>query len=258
MKIGEDRFLADIFGFAVFKVEVSPGEMLPEDLEQATVSILRPHLAQQKRAFYYSKVDTDRIEVVRPLSAAGFYPVDVNVTFGIGTESGKNPLARQKTSGFKIGAVEGGQQEAALEIARTAFAYSRFHLDPLVPKATADRIKHDWILNYLKKKRGEHLWIASVAGRPAGFLAVLASTDRGKEVRTIDLIGVSRDYRRQGIGLALTQFFINHYWDQCHYLQVGTQIANLPSLGLYQKAGFQVAKTAYVMHLHVQDGSPIS
>lgn len=258
MKIGEDRFLADIFGHEVFKVEVNPEPMVPAGQGLAIASVLRPHLARQTRAFYYSKVDTDKIEVVRLLSAVGFYPVDVNVTFSIDTKFELGRLTQQETNGCDIGAAEDGQREATLEIARTAFRYSRFHLDPLVSKATADQIKHDWILNYLNKKRGEQLWIASVAGRPAAFLAVLATTDRGQEVRTIDLIGVSRDYRRQGIGLALTQFFIDHYGDQCHYLQVGTQIANLPSLRLYQKAGFQVTKTAYVMHLHIRDGSLIS
>jgi len=258
MKIVEDRFFVEIFGHEVFKVEINPGEPVPKGQGLSLILGLRAHLAQQSRAFYYVKVDTEQIEALRQLGAVGFYPVEVNVTFGLDTRSGRLPLVHQGTGDGKIAPVGAGQHEEVLEIAGTTFHYSRFHLDPLIPEAVANRIKREWISNYLKGKRGEKLWVASAGGRSTGFLAVLASTSGGKEVRSIDLIGVGRDFQRRGIGLALTRFFIEHYWDRCQFLQVGTQIANLPSLRLYQKAGFQVAKTAYVMHLHVRDGVPIS
>jgi ribosomal protein S18 acetylase RimI-like enzyme len=258
MKIVEDRFFAEIFGHEVFKVEINPGEPVPEGQGLALIPELRPHLAQRGRAFYYAKVDTAEIEAVRQLGAVGFYPVEVNVTFGLDTRSGRLPLIDRGTGDGEIAPVGAGQHEEVLEIAGTTFRYSRFHLDPLIPEAVANRIKREWVGNYLNKKRGEQLWVASAGGRAAGFLAVLASTEGGKEVRTIDLIGVGREFQRRGIGLGLTRFFIEHYWDRCHYLQVGTQIANLASLRLYQKAGWQVAKTAYVMHLHIRDGVPIS
>ena len=35
-------------------------------------------------------------------------------------------------------------------------------------------------------------------------------------------------------------------------LRVGTQVANLPSISLYEKCGFHVAETTYVLHAHVQ------
>jgi ribosomal protein S18 acetylase RimI-like enzyme len=258
MKITEDRFFAEIFGHEVFKVEINPEELNLEGRGGPAISALKQHAARQPRAFYYAKVDTGRIEVVQRLSAAGFYAVEVNVIFGLETKSKKESPVTQAANVCEIAPARAGQHQEVLEIAATTFRFSRFHLDPLIPDAVANRIKHDWIGNYLQKKRGEQLWVAAVQGRPAGFLAVLASKDNGKEVRTIDLIGVGRDFKRQGIGLALTEFFIKHYWDRCQYLQVGTQIANFPSLGLYQKAGFQIAKTAYVMHLHVRDGRPLS
>jgi GNAT superfamily N-acetyltransferase len=138
-----------------------------------------------------------------------------------------------------------------LEIARSSFRFSRFHLDPLIPLESAHQIKHDWILNYLLRKRGEHLWVASVAGRPAGFLAVIAGNDAGRRYRAIDLIGVAPAYQGQGIGQALVAYFIDTYRDHSDFLLVGTQIANLPSIHLYQKLGFSLVKSAYVMHLHL-------
>jgi ribosomal protein S18 acetylase RimI-like enzyme len=62
---------------------------------------------------------------------------------------------------------------------------------------------------------------------------------------------VAPAYQGQGVGQALVGFFIDTYRDQNDFLLVGTQIANLPSIHLYQKLGFSLIKSAYVMHLHV-------
>jgi ribosomal protein S18 acetylase RimI-like enzyme len=136
-----------------------------------------------------------------------------------------------------------------LEIARSCFRYSRFHLD-LVSPSIANQIKHDWIQNYIRHQRGERLFVALLGGRPAGFLAVIATEMDNRRVCTIDLIGVSRNFQRRGIGQALTAFFIRHYRERAECLQVGTQAANIPSMRLYQKLGFYISQTQYVMHGH--------
>ncbi len=146
------------------------------------------------------------------------------------------------------------QNRQVLDIAASCFRYSRFHLDPHVPDEVANRIKHDWVLNYIRKKRGERLLVASIDGRPVGFLAVLTSEFDGKRVETIDLMGVSEAFQKQGVGKALVGYFIQQYEDRCDFLQVGTQAANIPSMRLYQSLGFSIVGTRYAMHLHVRDG----
>jgi len=56
-----------------------------------------------------------------------------------------------------------------LDIAESAFVYSRFHLDPLVPKELANRVKREWIANYVRRQRGERLLVAEVDGNPWVF-----------------------------------------------------------------------------------------
>jgi ribosomal protein S18 acetylase RimI-like enzyme len=143
--------------------------------------------------------------------------------------------------------------EAVLRIAATCFRYSRFHLDPLIPVAVANRIKHDWILNYIKKQRGEQLWVALHEDRPAGFLAVLSSDSGGRRTRTIDLIGVDGAFQGRGFGASLVAFFLDRYAGESDYLQVGTQVANIPSMKLYQKFGFAIVRAQYVLHKHVHE-----
>jgi ribosomal protein S18 acetylase RimI-like enzyme len=91
-------------------------------------------------------------------------------------------------------------------------------------------------------------------GWPAGFLAVLASDSGGRRTRTIDLIGVDSGFQGRGFGASLVAFFIDRYAEVSDYLQVGTQVANVPSMKLYQKFGFAIVKAQYVLHKHVHDG----
>ena len=248
MKIREDSWLSEIFGYPVFRVE--PGD------ERAAVplgDVVRNHESRHSSAMYYAKIDADRIETVRELSRAGFYVVDVNVTFGVPAADVAGRGRPADSGRHVIREIAREHHEAVLRIAATCFKYSRFHLDPLIRVDVANRIKHDWILNYIKKQRGERLWVALSNDQAAGFLAVFASDAGGRRVRTIDLIGVDSAFQGRGFGASLVAFFIDRYAEVCDYLQVGTQVANLPSMKLYQKFGFAIVRAQYVLHKHVHD-----
>lgn len=246
MAIAEDSWLSEMLGCSTFKVE--------SDRSLSCTSLDR-HASQQTRAIYYAKIPIDGVEWVRQLSAIGFYTVDVNVTFAIDSQNGK-PHSALETA-IPISEIRSGDRQAVLDLAATCFQYSRFHLDPLIDNSIANRIKREWIANYIRKQRGEQLFVAAVENRPAGFLAVLRSQFDGKLVYTIDLIGVDADFRRRGIGRSLVNFFIDRYGDRGDRLQVGTQIANQPSMRLYQRSGFTFYRSAYVLHKHVNNGQTL-
>ena len=202
---------------------------------------------------YYTKVDTADIRTVRALGALGLYVVDVNVTFGIET-SDTIPHPRPVPGVEVFECSDEATGAAAMEIAGSAMRFSRFHLDPAVPVEIAHRIKRDWIHSYVHHTRGEILLVARAAGRIAGFNAILSSTSHGARVRTIDLIAVDPSVQRQGVGRALTAAFIDRYRATSDLLQVGTQAANIPSMRLYERMGFTIRQTTYVMHLHTHSG----
>jgi ribosomal protein S18 acetylase RimI-like enzyme len=249
MQIQRDDWLAAIFGCEVFKVSVGPA--VPDS--GAADPVLREHLEDLRRApvVYYAKVDTGRIDAVRMLGASGFYVVDVNVTFELPTKSQLCEPRSTTASHCTVREIRGAQEEKdVLTVAATSFRYSRFHLDPMVPKSIADRIKHDWVLSYLRKQRGHRLLGAFVDNRVAGFIAILDSRVNDRHARTIDLIGVSPDFQRQGVGQELMNDFMLSNKKECDILRVGTQAANLPSMRLYQKLGFAIVDTSFVLHLH--------
>ncbi|MFA4903572.1 MAG: GNAT family N-acetyltransferase [Desulfobaccales bacterium] len=251
MDLSEDRWLSAVVGHSVFKVNFDDADAIREEESAPWRDRIAQHLKRHAVGSYYAKIGSTRIDLVRHLVALGFYVVDMQVTFGLDKAVEPRSIAPEARSSCRIGVFHPTQREAVLGIAKSCFRYSRFHLDPLIPLETANQIKHDWILNYILKQRGEHLWVATVAERPAGFLAVIAGEEAGRRYRAIDLIGVTTEYQGRGIGQALVAFFVDFYRDQSDFLQVGTQIANLPSMRLYPKFGFSLIKSAYVMHRHV-------
>ena len=44
--------------------------------------------------------------------------------------------------------------------------------------------------------------------------------------------------------------FATNNLDDFEYIRVGTQLANVPSLRLYEKLGFYIVDAAYVFHYH--------
>jgi ribosomal protein S18 acetylase RimI-like enzyme len=228
MDIREDAWLSTVFGYPVFAVE------------PAAAGELERHVAGLERAFYSARVPVEHPGDMRALEAAGLRVVDVGVTL---VRNGADPVAH---TALDVGLLRAGDPEAVLEIAGTCFRYSRFHLDPLVPPATADKVKREWVASYVTGARGLELLVARDGGTPVGFLAVLADGD----ARVIDLVGVSVDRQARGVGTALVAAFVERHGPQARELRVGTQIANVPSLRLYARFGFGVTRSEYVLHGH--------
>lgn len=194
-------------------------------------------------AFVYAKVATEEPASLAALTQAGFRVVDVNLTLERAPDAG---LAPAEPPGVEIRPAQAADKGAVLKVAASSFVYSRFHLDPAVPSRLANAVKRGWVANYFSRKRGEELLVALLNRRPVGFLAVL----RQGETRIIDLIGVGKSAQGRGVGRALVNFFVKNSAGRCRLLRVGTQAANLPSLRLYESAGFRLASSQYIAHAH--------
>lgn len=230
MKLSPDPWLAEIIGQPAFRV--LPGEP----------AALREPLAA---GFYYAKIPTSDIASVSTLEQQGFRVVDVNVTL---EHAGGARAEEPAPAVVRVREHRPEDHAALLEMAETSFTVSRFHLDPQFPAELANRIKREWVASYLAGRRGDRLWVAEIDQRPAGFLAALAAAEPSLAV--IDLIGVAAAARRRGVGKALVLEFARCYADRAQR-RVGTQVANLPSLRLYEECGFRLAESAYVLHAHV-------
>jgi GNAT superfamily N-acetyltransferase len=135
-------------------------------------------------------------------------------------------------------------------IAGSAFRYSRFHLDPQIPKSLADKVKAVWAGNWFAGQRGDGMVVAEDAGQVAGFLQLLWS---GEQCLVIDLVAVRPQSARKGLSRAMIGFAqANGTGDarRAAGMIVGTQAANVPSVRLYESLGFRLRQTKFVLHHH--------
>lgn len=229
MALHRDSWLSQILGYDAFKADAR--ELLKTGFKNDFL----------KRTFVFSKVGTDESEVIRFVENAGFRLADTNVTFE--KTVFKKEVFKSETA---IRFARNGDESGVVEVARNSFHFDRFHTDGAFKKDIADTIKAEWVRNFFKGSRGDAMIVAEADGKIAGFLQMLKKDEK---TWIIDLIGVSKAQRRKGIAQSMISFAENSLKD-CETLIVGTQIANIPSMRLYENLGFRVKSAEYVFHFH--------
>jgi ribosomal protein S18 acetylase RimI-like enzyme len=195
-------------------------------------------------AFCFAKVPAADSAAAAHLEGAGFRVVCDQLTF----ERSAEP--RTEAPRLAVRRATPRDRDAVLDIAGTCFRFSRFHQDAHIGTPAANALKRAWMANCLDGQRGEEVLVALHEGRIAGFLAVLLAGDAA----IIDLIGVAAQSQRRGIGASLVDAFIGRWGGRAARLRVGTQAANVPSVGLYERCGFRLAGVERVLHAHFRGG----
>lgn len=238
-----DRWLSDVIGLASFRMCVAPATAGGPAAIRAGMAAAAP----RARAFYFAKIGGAEVAGVEALVRAGFNVTDVSVTFAhTAGDTGANGTANVE----EATAADAGE---VAELAGRCFTFSRFHADRRVELEQANAVKREWARNSCLG-RAANVYIVRVAGRIAGFLAVLKREGQAGTEAVIDLIGVETEHQGKGLGRLLTQRFIRDWSGRARQLCVGTQMANIPALRLYESLGFRISETSYVLHAHTLDG----
>ena len=83
-------------------------------------------------------------------------------------------------------------------------------------------------------------------GRLSGFMQLIFQNDK----IVIDLIAVAKEQRRKHVANDMISFAEKSY-TEAKIIRVSTQLANWPSIKLYQNLGFKLADSLYVFHFHL-------
>lgn len=195
------------------------------------------------KAFIDAKVAADDTAALLRLQGHGFAVIDANVQLLRPTGAILGDTARVRPA-------LPGDEPAVRAVAAGAFLYDRFHRDPEIGHAAASRLKAEWAGNYFRGARGDRMIVAEEEAGLCGFLLLLRSPDGGS---VIDLIAVAEHSRGRGAARAMIAMAANAA--DTGALRVGTQLANQPSLGLYETLGFRMTSATYVLHLHTGENS---
>jgi dTDP-4-amino-4,6-dideoxy-D-galactose acyltransferase len=250
LRVEKDQWLSDVLEMTSWKVMGMEAGQSPAEIQTSLLD-----QAGQGAAFFSAKIPTLNVGAVTKATRAGFFVVDVNVTFdwdkttdgALGNHAGGN----SKTT---IEAAGSDDTLAIEEVAGNCFTFSRFHLDPAIGLDRANKVKRQWARNACRG-RASIVYVARQQGNVSGFLAVLESKSGGGRDAVIDLVGVDATHQGRGVGRALSRMFVEQWQGRADRLRVGTQISNIPAMRLYESMGFRVTETSYVLHAHVKDGA---
>lgn len=232
-----DKWFSNIIGYKAYKV-------LVDGINQFDLSGSKKDRFEEllgNKVFMYSKIPTDQLSAIKFLEDHQFNLVDTNVVLN---KRKQNNLALNAARFSNVRKSAIGDKEQVIDIAAANFKYSRFHLDPGIKNTIADEMKAKWVENYYLGKRGNAMVVAIDNDKITGFLLLLKNNDQ----LIIDLIAVDEDYQGMGIASKMITFAESNYEHDTFI--VGTQIANVPSIRLYEKLGFKMYDSSYVFHYH--------
>lgn len=240
IRLQQDIWLSDLTGIRVYRIDASgcPGDRpiasQPERVQlDATMG--------ENPVFIYAKPSVTEHAFIKWLANSHFNLVDTNIQL-----DKRIVKARKKTGRFKVRFADPTDEAQTVELARRAFRFSRFHLDPQISENVANTIKAEWTRNYFLSKRGDAMVVAEKGGEIVGFALLIFGRNHNL---IIDLLAVDAHHRRNGIASEMISFVENHHGDY-QRISAGTQIGNIHAARMYEKAGFQLCSAQYVFHYH--------
>ena len=240
MHVRQDQWLSDMLGVKVFRLDWVEEPSQDFRGNQPRLAMLE-HILIQSPVFVYAKTSVTAHEYIHWMENAKFHLVDTNIRLGRRTLRDQESIDE-----CKMRFATPKDELRTVELARRAFRFSRFHLDPRISQPKADTIKAEWARNFFSGKRGDAMIVAEIKGKIVGFLLLIYDRHRGL---VIDLLAVDAQHRRKGVAGSMIAFAENRCTDFDHIF-AGTQVANIASTRMYEKNGFRLASAEYVYHYH--------
>jgi ribosomal protein S18 acetylase RimI-like enzyme len=219
------------FGFPAARLESGwERDRLPEIVAECRRAGIR-HLT--------ARCDADDLAAVHALERARFQLLDGIQTFALELSEAAMPAR---------GAVEvrdflDGDRAQVLAIARESFVYDRFHADAALEPGVADRVNEDWVDNCCRGIMADAVFVAEEAGVIQGF--VTCKMDAARHTGVIGMVATLGSARRRGIAREITVEALRwFYHGGAFWVEVGTQLANIPAARLYCGLGFKPVSVA--------------
>jgi dTDP-4-amino-4,6-dideoxy-D-galactose acyltransferase len=222
---------SEFFGLSIGKVN---GDTLDE--EQAAKVDQWAHREKITCLYFLARSDCPRS--IQTAERSGFDLADIRTTFDrahLDSLGGKPPTPSQ----ISIRPAQPDDLSALQAIARTAHNDTRFFSDPHFPRAKAEALYTTWIELECQGRAQQVFVAASSSNQAKGYISCHSNSISG--AGQIGLIGVSSEFRGQGLGQALVLTSLHWFaGQQASQVTVVTQGRNLAAQRLYQRSGFLI------------------
>ena len=188
-----------------------------------------------------ARVDASDLSALHVLEEAGFITVDGLLTIALDLATHKSI---ERPHDFQIRLATPDDAERVADLARTAFLYDRFHADPFISPERANELHATWLRNSCTGKAADAVMLAEDHTGLLGFMTCALQHDTrklGRMVGTVVMAASAESARGRGVGHATLMAALDWFREQgCEIVDSGTQVRNIPCLGLFQKCGFRI------------------
>ena len=132
------------------------------------------------------------------------------------------------------------------QIGMASGEFSRFKIDPSIPKEKFVELYTTWIINSATRTIAEELYFFEEDNQIAGLITLCIKNNKAN----IGILSVHEKFRGKHIASQLVN--AAEYWTKnlkgFDLIQVVTQAANSAACRFYEKCGFTIQKREYVFH----------
>jgi len=227
---------SQFFGFNIGRIDLKKDHLTPEALDSALLEARNNHLK-----CLYLEIPFGLPEVVAYCSENEFYLVDLKTTLSKTLSIKKNKF-RSKNITYKIKDEYYPFFKIIIgEISRQ----SRYFYDPKFGTKNCLRLYEEWLRKSIYEKFCNDIIIYIKDKKPAGFITVRIKSG----IPFIDLLGVSNEIQKKGIGACLIDEVERSMSKSGHkVLKVVTQGHNVRALRLYQRKKFKIESVNIFYH----------
>jgi dTDP-4-amino-4,6-dideoxy-D-galactose acyltransferase len=218
---------SDFFGFRIARI-------IGHRLTRRSLSEILEWAANESIVCLYFLSDFDDLETIRLAQAHEFQLVDIRIAFEIYLEkrNGSFPTTAAKA---KIRPFRAEDIPILEAIAKSIYTATRFYFDPNFPRDKTEALYAAWIRRSCEGL-SDQILVAELDGKIVGYITCKQLDEtRGQ----IDLVGVAKQARGQGVGKALVQSALDWFnANNLQSVQVVTQGRNILAQQLFQSCGF--------------------
>jgi len=190
--------------------------------------------------FCYAPFD---VQLARVLKDFDYYPVATRALYrwnGIFQPDHFSPSTVEIVDAY----IYSERDPFLLEVAADLAEVSHYGKDSAIEKEKAVELYEHWIKNSFDGYAHQVFTALDEHGRAIGLLSL---RDVNNDI-VIDLLGVHKEWRKQGVASLLLERACSYACKEKKGLCVGTQMENVPANRFYQKNGFLLESVELVYH----------
>ena len=194
-------------------------------------------------ALLTARISSSRTRDLEQLQNVGFRVVET--TF---SPAYVGRLGATNESEFVVRNATSQELQAIMNVANEAFTVSRFHNDPYIPAAMANRRYENWVKSTSSSETQELLSIVNANDELVGFF-ISETTDNEAYWH---LTALARPFRGRGLAADVWKT-VMQFQSQLGVTSFRTTIsgANMPVVNLYPRLGFRLENPQTSLHLHL-------